>query len=81
MWFLWIQLLLFITRHWRKAPKSLKIFFQTLSCFFSILNHDLLAELKVNHNLIQTIKFYQPSSTVMNGFRIKYSNLKEIASK
>jgi hypothetical protein len=66
-------------RHWRKPPKSLKLFFQALACLFSISNHDFFTELKMNHNLFQTIQFYQPSSIIMDEFRMKYSNLTEIS--
>ena len=63
-------------RHWRKPPKNLKLFFQALSCFFSIPNNDFLMKLKVNKNLLYC---YQPSSNVMNEFRVKYFHLKEIS--
>ena len=69
----------FNLRHWRKSPQSLKIFFQALSCFFSISNQDFLTELKVNQQLIRTMDSYQPSTIVMNEFRMKYLNLKEIS--
>ncbi|CAF1038844.1 unnamed protein product [Adineta steineri] len=69
----------FNIRHWRKAPKALKIFFQALSCFFAITNNYFLIELKTKHNFIEKLQFYQPSSVVINEFRIKYSNLKEIS--
>ena len=62
-------------RHWRKAPKSLKLFFQALACLFSISSMDFLTALKVNHHL----KSYQPSSTVMDEFRQKYANGIEIS--
>jgi hypothetical protein len=58
-------------RHWRKALKSFKPFFQVLTCLFSM-------ELKVNHQLIHTLEFYRPLPVVM---RMKYSNLREISSE
>ncbi|CAF0908211.1 unnamed protein product [Adineta steineri] len=69
----------FNIRHWRKAPKTLKIFFQALSCFFAITNNYFLIELKTKYNFIEKLQIYQPSSIVINEFRIKYSNLKEIS--
>ena len=63
-------------RYWRKPPKTLKIFFQALACLFSITKHDFLTELKLNHHhLYQN----QPSAAVMDEFRMKYFNLKEIS--
>lgn len=67
-------------RHWRKAPKSLKIFFQALTCFFALSNQrDFLTELKVNHRFIHTIKTYRPSSIVLDEFRMNYSNLEQLS--
>lgn len=33
----------------------------------------------MNHHLIHNLKFYQPSSTIIDEFRMKYLNLKEIS--
>ncbi|CAF0720761.1 unnamed protein product [Rotaria sp. Silwood1] len=66
-------------RHWHRAPKRLKIFFQALAYLFSIKTNDFLTELKINPNLIRKIQFYQPSSTIMNEFRIKFFHLNEIS--
>lgn len=63
-------------RHWRKAPKSLKGFFQALSCLFSISSMDFLTTLKANHDLL---KSYYPSSTIMDEFRLKYTNAIDIS--
>lgn len=62
-------------RHWRKPPKSLKLFFQALACLFSISAMDFLTALKVNPHL----KSFHPSSTVMDEFRQKYGNSIEIS--
>ncbi|CAF2356898.1 unnamed protein product [Rotaria sp. Silwood2] len=66
-------------RHWHRAPKRLKIFFQALAYLFSIKTNDFLTELKLNHNLIRKIQFYQPSSTVLDEFRINFFHLNEIS--
>lgn len=66
-------------RHWRKAPKTLKGFFQALACLCSIPTRDFLTTLKANHQFIDHLKSYRPSSMVMDEFRLKYTNSNEIS--
>ncbi|UJR26299.1 hypothetical protein I4U23_007637 [Adineta vaga] len=67
-------------RHWRKAPKNLRRFFQALTYLYSTNKHDFLTELKSNEKFIQIIRNYQPSETIMDEFRTKFSNLQDISS-
>ena len=62
-------------RHWRKGPKTLKIFFQALACLFSVPDKHFLTELKVN----PTVILHSPSPDGLDVFRTKFLHLKEIS--
>lgn len=62
-------------RHWRKGPKTLKIFFQALACLFSLPDKHFLTELKAN----PTVLLHSPSPNDLDIFRTKFLHLKEIS--
>ena len=62
-------------RHWRRAPKSLKVFLQALACFFSTSKRDFLSELRSHPKLC----LHPPSATALNEFRATFLHVEQVS--